>query len=267
MSLIPRNTRELIDPANIKLKILLVALAGTGKTTWVGTAPNVSIAACETGHGKGMVTIGEKGATYFEPENIRELEAFCSGDVSKTNDVIALDSLTAMTRTFIKDYALTFPRGKGQTLKRAAGVPELDDYGVMAEITRRLLAKLISLPKHVIVTTTLKLPQDANPDEGREAQPAMPDLPGQLALASAAMFDTVFIMRTRSALRDPKDAKTRYTQRYLMTQQSDKWLAKSRLNFSDKPILAEEEIFDKDTGQGSFPDILAKIQRAYATTV
>jgi len=214
-----------------------------------------------------MVTIGEKGATFYEPENIKELEAFCSGDVSKNADVIALDSLTAMTRTFIKDYALTFPRGKGQTLKRAAGVPELDDYGVMAEITRRLLAKLISLNKHVIVTTTLKLPQDADPDNGRDAQPAMPDLPGQLALAATAMFDTVFIMRTRPVLRDPKEARSRYTQRYLMTQQTDKWLAKSRLNASDRPILAEEEIFDKDTGQGSFPDILAKIQKAYAVQV
>lgn len=250
----------------MKLKILLTALPGTGKTTWVGTAPNVSIAACETGHGKGMVSIAQKGATFFEPENIKELEAFCSGDVSRDADVIALDSLSAMTKSFIKDYALSFPRGKGQTLKRAAGVPELDDYGVMAEITRRLLAKLISLPKHVIVTTTLKLPQDANPDEGREAQPAMPDLPGQLALASAAMFDTVLILRTRPALRDLKDAKSRFMQRYFLTQQSDKWLAKSRLNASEKPILAEEEVFDKDSGQGSFPDILAKIQKAYATT-
>ena len=95
----------------------------------------------------------------------------------------------------------------------------------------------------------------------------MPDLPGQLALAATAMFDTVFIMRTRPVLRDPKDARSRYTQRYLMTQQTDKWLAKSRLNASDRPILAEEEIFDKDTGQGSFPDILAKIQKAYAVQV
>jgi len=247
--------------------VLVSALPGTGKTTWVGTAPNVSIAACETGHGKGLVSIGEKDATFFEPENIKELEAFCSGDVSKLADTIALDSLSAMTKTFIKDYALSFPRGKGQTLKRAAGVPELDDYGVMAEITRRLLAKLISLPKHVIVTTTLKLPQDANPDEGREAQPAMPDLPGQLALASAAMFDLVLILRTRPAMRDPKDAKSRYSQRYFLTQGNDKWLAKSRLNNSGAPILAEEEIFDKDTGQGSFPDILAKIQKAYAVQV
>jgi len=242
----------------------VAALPGSGKTTFVGTVPNVDVAACETGHGKGLVSIAQKGITFYEPENYKELEAFCSGDVSKNADAIALDSLSAMTKTFIKDYALSFPRAKGQTLKRAAGVPELDDYNVMAEITRRLLAKLISIPKHIIVTTTLKLPQDANPDEGREAQPAMPDLPGQLALAAAAMFDTVLILRTRPALRDPKDPKSRYTQRYFLTQQSDKWLAKSRLNSSSAPILAEEEVFDKDSGVGGFPYLLDKILKSYA---
>lgn len=265
LSLTPFRTKELLAPGSLRLKILLAALPGTGKTKWVGTVPNVGVAACETGHGKGLATIGEEDVKAVTPDNYKELEAFCSGDVFKECDALAIDSLSAMTKTFIKDYALSFPRKSGQTLKRAAGVPEQDDYGVMSELTRRLLAKIIAIPKHIIVTTTLKLPQDANPDEGREALPAMPDLPGQLALAAAAMFDTVFIMRTRPVLRDPRDAKSRYTQRYLMTQQSDKWLAKSRLNVAGAPILEEEEVFDLQTGAGSFPALLAKIQSAYAS--
>lgn len=250
----------------MRLKVLLAALPGSGKTTWVGTVPNVGIAACETGHGKGLASIAGGDIKFVEPDNYKELEAFASGDVFKDCTALAIDSLSAMTKTFIKDYALSFPRKSGQTLKRAAGVPEQDDYGVMSELTRRLLAKIIALPKHIIVTTTLKLPQDAQPDEGKEALPAMPDLPGQLALASAAMFDTVLILRTRPILRDPRDAKSRFTQRYLMTQQSDKWLAKSRLNVAGAPILSEEEVFDLRTGAGSFPDLLAKILKAYATT-
>lgn len=264
MSLTPRNTRELVDPAKLKLKILLVALPGTGKTKWLATVPSIGLAACETGHGKGLMTIAQSGLQFVEPENYKELEAFCSGDVFKDSEALGLDSLTAMTKTFIRDYALSFPRKQGQSQKRASGVPEQDDYGVMGELTRRLLSKIINLDKHIIVTTTLKPPYDANPDENREATPGMPDLPGQLAMASAAMFDTVLIMRTRSVLADPKNAKSRFTQRYFITQQSDKWLAKTRLNANGAPILAEEEPFDSEKGTGlTFPNLLTRIQQAY----
>lgn len=251
--------------------MLIVALPGTGKSTFVGTIPQVGVAACETGHGRGMLSIAspdpKRNVQYVEPENFRELESFCSGDVFKDLPALAVDSLTAMSKTFIKDYALTFPRKSGQTLKRAAGVPEQDDYGVMGEVTRRLLAKLLAIDKHIIVTCTLKLPMDANPEEGREALPGMPDLPGQLALASAAMFDTVLVMRTRPVLRDPKDAKSRFNQRYFMTQQTDKWIAKSRLTSDGKSILADEEVFDLNTGQGTFPYLLDKVLQGYRSGI
>lgn len=268
MSLIPKNSSDLIDPAKFRMKLLLCALPGTGKTEWVGTVPGVGVAACESGQGKGILTIASKGIPYVEPDNYKELESFCSGDVFKENSALAIDSISAMCRTFIKDYAINnFPRSRGETPKRRAGIPELDDYGTIGEVTRRLLAKLLSLDKHIIVTATLKLPTEANPEEGREAQPAMPDLPGQLALASAAMFDAVLIMRTRPALRDAKDAKSRYTQRYLMTQGSEKWVAKSRLTANGKALLAEEEVFDLDTGQGTFPWLMEKILKGYGIKV
>ena len=267
MSLTPKRLTDLINPESFRLKLLIAALPGTGKTTFVGTAPNVAIAASETGHGKGLASIAGHGGQYCEPENYKEFETFCSGDAFKDADTLAVDSLSAMSKTFIKDYALTFPRKNGQTLKRAAGVPEMDDYQVMAEITRRLLAKLIGLDKHIIVTCTLKLPQEANPEEGKEALPGMPDLPGQLALASAAMFDAVLILRTRPVLANPKDPKSRFSQRYFMTEGTDKWLAKCRHTANGKSILAAEEVFDVpivgQQTQGSFSYILNKILEGY----
>ena len=252
----------------MKLKILLIGLPGTGKTTWLSTVPKVAIAASETGHGAGLMSIAQSNIPFVTPETYSEFETFCSGGLFKDAEALAVDSLSSMTRTFIKDYAITnFPRARGETPKRRAGIPELDDYNTIGECARRLIAKLIGLDKHIIVTCTLKLPQEARPDEGKEALPAMPDLPGQQALAQAAAFDTVLIMRTRPALRDPKNAASRYSQRYFMTQQTDKWLAKSRLNALDKPILADEEIFDLATGQGSFSYILDKIKAAYAVQV
>lgn len=244
---------------------MLAGLPGSGKTSFVGSIPNVGVAACETGHGAGLLSIAEKGVDFVTPENYKELESFCSGDIFKDKDALAIDSLSAMTRTFIKDYAITnFPRARGETPKRRAGIPELDDYGTIGECTRRLLAKLLAIPKHIIVTATLRLPQAADPESGREASPAAPDLPGQLALASAAMFDTCLVLRTRPALRDSKDAKSRYTQRYWLTQGNEQWVAKSRLNASGHPLLAEEEVFDLVSGAGTFPYLLEKILKGYA---
>lgn len=245
--------------------MLVAAIPGTGKTSFVGTSLNPGIAACETGHGQGLASIATLGVNYCTPENYKEFESFCSGDVFKDAETLAVDSLSAMSKTFIKDYALTFPRQRGETLKRKAGVPELDDYNVMSELTRRLLAKILCLDKHIIVTCTLKLPQEANPEDGKPAMPAVPDLPGQLALAASAMFDATLIMRTRSVLRDPKDAKSRYTQRYLMTQPTEQWAAKNRLGEKyGKSFWADEEVFDLSTGQGTFTDLLNKVLKGYA---
>jgi hypothetical protein len=129
----------------------------------------------------------------------------------------------------------------------------------MAEITRRLLAKLIGLDKHIIVTAGLKLPTAADPEEGRAAMPALPDLPGQMALGASHMFDAVLIMRTRPVLLNPKDPKTRFIQRYFMTQPTEQWLAKCRFNNGGKSVLSEEEVFNLETGEGGFPYLLNKI--------
>lgn len=268
LSLISRNTKDLLDPEKFRLKVLCIAIPGTGKSTWAGTAPNPGFAACETGHGNGLASIATLGIDYCTPESYKEFESFCSGDVFKEKDTLVVDSLSAMAKTFIKDYALTFPRGRGDTLKRKAGIPELDDYGVMGECTRRLLAKLLNLDKHVIVTCTLKMPQEANPEEGRVAMPGLPDLPGQMALAASAMFDATLIMRTRPALRDPKDAKSRYSQRYLMTQPTDQWAAKNRLGERyGQSFWADEEVFDLKAGLGTFPDLLNKVIKGYTPVV
>lgn len=263
MSLVEKNSRDLINPETYKLKVLIYALPGTGKTEWVGTAPNVGIAACETGHGKGLLTIASKGIKYCEPSNLQEFTSFCQGEVFKDCDTLAIDSLSDMTKTFIKDYALTFVRKSGNTMKRASGVPEMDDYGVMAEVTRRLIRRFIEVDKHIIVTATLRLPRDADPEEGKDASPAGPDLPGQLFLGSTALFDLVLFLRTRNVLRDPKDAKSIYSQRFFTTQTSEKAIAKSRHTIDGKPLLSSEEIFDLETGRGTFSYFLNKIIVGY----
>jgi hypothetical protein len=268
MSLKIRNTREYIDPEKFRMVALIYGLPGVGKTSWIGSLPpgETGIAACETGNGKGLLSIAENGFECVEPADLNELEQFCTGKVFSGKKILVLDSLSAMYKTFIKDAALKIPRTMGDTDKRKMGIPELVDFGVMAELTRRLLNILIgSNPdKHIIVTATEKYDRPNENDAPGTESLIGPDLAGQMFLGSAAMFDFVLRLRTRPKLRDPKDPKSRYGERYFITQQESGTIAKCRSNSRGVALLDREEVFDQTTGAGGFPYLLSKILRGYA---
>ena len=259
-----KSTKQLVTPENLKLKILLYSPPGFGKTLWASSAPSPGFAACETGHGGGLLTLAGQNIDYIEPTSISDLEAVANGLVFKDKETIVLDSLSAMTMTFVKDAALAIPRTKGESLKRKQGVPELDDYGVMGEMTRRILNRLLDLDKHVIVTALekIKLP---DPETGQGETIICPDLPGAMAVGSTGMFDFVFRLRARQIMTKPGDAKSKVTQRYLLTVNDGMGsIAKARSNKQGVSFLDKEEIIDLTTGQGLFPYILAKILKGYA---
>jgi hypothetical protein len=77
------------------------------------------------------------------------------------------------------------------------------------------------------------------------------------------MFDFVLRLRTRSLLRNPADAKSRYAQRYFQTSQERGVIAKCRATMKGKALLDSEEIFDLESGAGSFPALLQKIAAGY----
>lgn len=248
--------------------MLIYSLPGSGKTSFVGTCPpeDTVIAACETGNGKGLLSIADKGFDCIEPSDLNELEKFCSGTLFPNKKIYVLDSLSAMYKSMIKDAALRMPRQMGDTDKRKAGIAELVDYGVMAELTRRLLNTLINSnpDKHIIVTATEKYDRpNENDAPGTEALIG-PDLAGQMFLGSAALFDFVFRLRTRPKLRDPKDPKSRYYERYFQTQQSQGVIAKCRSVSRGVSLLDAEEVVDTTTGEGGFPYLLNKILKGYS---
>lgn len=262
-----RNTRELTGRDDLKLAILIYALPGTGKTDWATDAPNPGVCACETGQGSGLLTAAQKGIDFVEPETFNDVNDFCSGKFFKDKESIVVDSWTEVVKRYVKQETLKIPRARGESDKRKMGIPELDDYMVMGEITRQLLYKLLTnFPdKHIIVTATEKYDK-AGPDDPPGTESLIgPDLPGQMFLAAPAMFDFVLRMKTRPVLRDPKDAKSRYSQRYLITQPQSGVIAKCRANNLGRPLLDQEETVDKDTGQGSFNYILAKMVEGYKT--
>jgi AAA domain len=262
-----RNTREFIDPESFRMVVLLYGLPGTGKTSWIGTLPpeDTGIAACETGIGKGLLSIADKGFECIEPENLLELEKFAKGEVFPNKKCLVLDSLSSMAKTFIKDAALKIPRKMGDSDKRRMGIPELDDYGSIGEMTRKLLNILCGAnpTKHIVVSATEKYDRPNENDPPGTESLIGPDLAGQMFLGAPAMFDFVLRLRTRPKLRNPADPKTRYGERYFITNQEQGVIAKCRSNSKGVALLDREEIFDLTTGQGTFPYMLDKILKGY----
>ncbi len=207
-----------------------------------------------------MLSVARLGIDYVQPNNIDDFKAVVSGRVFPSKDTIVLDSISAMTRTFVKDYALTFPRQRGDSPKRKSGVPELDDYGTIGEVTRSLLSQLLSLDKNIIVTAIEKTEKDEN----GVVTGIGPDLPGQLFLGAPAMFDSVLYFKTRNKLRIPGNAASAYTEYYIITENDGFHVGKDRNNAGPgKSILQRQEIFDLASGKGSFSDLHAKILAAY----
>jgi AAA domain len=264
MALIVKNTRDLIKPEDLKLKILLYGLHGTGKSTFLSTVPNIGIGASETGHGKGLLGVAGRELDYVEINSYEDYDQYSSGLVFKDKDALGLDSLSDIVKNHIKNKALSFPRLKGDSPKRLAGVPELDDYGVMGELTRKLLRKLIDQPKHIIVTSGLRIDKP-DPDNLQGEMLIGPDLAGQMFLGSTAMFDIVMCTRTRSVLDNPKDAKSRRTEYFFITNNPGNGIiAKNRLGVEGgKSFLPVEIVFDPTKGEGDFSWILNKAKSAY----
>lgn len=261
MALNVKNTTALLNPDSLKLKVLIFAMPGWGKTMWASQAPDPGFIACETGHGSGLLTIADRGIEYVEPSSDDELETACGPTVFGNKATKVLDSASDACWTHVKTAALAIPRSKGNSDKREAGVPELDDYGTMGELMRRHLVRLLAHPGHVIVTAKLRIKEPKEGDSGPTI--VGPDLPGALMLGAAGAFDLVLCGQVRQRLVNPKDAKSRVTERYLLTQPQGSYVAKSRLQNKIVPILPPEVRVDPAGGEGNFNWFLERAVEAY----
>lgn len=117
--------------------------------------------------------------------------------------------------------------------------------------------------KHVIVTAHERFDRPNDNDAPGTESFVGPELSGQMFLAAPSLFDFVLRLRTRSLLRNPADAKSRYAQRFFQTNQVPGVIAKCRAMVGKKALLDQEEVFDLDTGAGGFPFLLNKIVAGY----
>lgn len=207
--------------------------------------------------------IADKNFSYIEPQKLIDVENFVKGQIFPDKKYLVIDNLSTLARTLIKDAALEIPMSGSAA--RAKGVPELRDYGIIAELTRRILLVLINSnpTKHIVVLAHEKYDRVNDNDAPGTESMIGPDLSGQLFLAAPSLFDFVFRLRLRSLLKNPADPKSRFIQRYLQCAPVPGVMAKCRAFTGGKAALDAEEAIDLESGQGGFQYLISKIKNAY----
>ena len=213
-----------------------------------------------------MLSVAHTGVDYCEPKTFVDFRSICLGTFApfQKKATVGLDSLTAMTKTFIKDHVLSnFPaKNQREALRRQAGVPTGFDFGDIADVTRTLLNQLLAQDRNVVVTALEKTEKDDN----GIVTAILPDLPGALGTSAAAMFDSVLYLKVRKVLRDPRDAKSAYYERYFVTASDGVHVAKDRNSSNSKSFLEAEEIFDPTNNRGTYAALFAKITAGHAAS-
>lgn len=234
-----RNTRDLITP-DTRTCTLVYAWPKMGKTTFAATLDQMTrkfmgkptiVIAVEAAEGGGTMSIAEFGLDYIAPEvdpadptkgfnEIGQLLAWLRND-EKYGGVV-FDSCTEYVNRFLKPWALRFPV-RQPAASRAAGVPVWDDYHAMGEQGRIHLNQMVGLTthpdpkkrKHLLVTATRK--EKSNENGGLVK--VYPELPGALADAATAMFQTVGTVELEAKLeKDAKGKVARTMERWFVTE-------------------------------------------------
>lgn len=203
-----KNTRDLLGPQT-RICALVVAPPKCGKTTWAASLDAVTrkhrgkpsiILACEAAEGGGTMSVADLGIAYKVVKNWQDMESLLAQ--LQTDDEyggVILDNATDYYLSIVKPYALAFP-SKEESSKfagtRKHGVSQQSDFPALTEFSRQHVARLIRLTgdhldaryrKDLIVTA---LEKERKNREG-VSQGFHPDLPGQLAGAVSAMFQSV----------------------------------------------------------------------------
>jgi energy-coupling factor transporter ATP-binding protein EcfA2 len=254
-----RNTRDLINE-NTKLCTLIHAPSGFGKTTLAATLDRMCkrffgkpalFIAIEAGEGGGTMSVQDAGVDYIKPASMDEFNKVVAGLAGDTHYAgVICDSASEYVNRYLKPYALKFPYTKGTAAPtRAAGVPEQGDYQTMGEQARIDFNKLINLTehpdlkvrKHLVVTA---LQKDKIDRKTQEVTAIQPDLPGAMAAAATAMFQTVASIAIKTLVQDdPAKAgqKIRVKSRVMVTDADGVLMVKDRTNVFPKEAVPDFE--------------------------
>jgi hypothetical protein len=247
-----RNTRDVINE-HTKICMLMFAPPKFGKTT-AGESldrmtkkffgkPSLFIAV-EPGEGGGTMSIADKDVDYIVPQNFNDFGKILSALHSDTTyGGVILDSASEYVNRYLKPYSLAMPNVKEKSVQRDAGVPGRSDYQTMGEQARIHFNQLIALTthadlnirKHLLVTALEREKYDA---DGKVLVAIQPDLPGAMAGAATAMFQTVGSVKiVHRVVPDPANPKatTRAAERQLITNADGVRIAGDRTKIFPNP--------------------------------
>lgn len=201
-----RNTKDLISPET-RICALVYCRAKKGKTTFAAGLDTVTrkyrgkptlFIASEVAEGGGLMSVAGQQLDFVMPQSFNDMEQVLSDLATDTKyGGVVLDNATDYCHRYVKPHALSFPCKEKVLGARSSGVPVRSDYQTMGEVARQQLNKLVNLTtkntkeqfrKDLFVTA---LEKDKMDDDGKVVLATLPDLPGALADAITAMFQSV----------------------------------------------------------------------------
>lgn len=254
-----QNTKNLLGPAT-RICALVSAPPKTGKTTFVAQLDKLTqryrgkrslIIASEVAEGGGTMSLSALDIDYVMPTSFTDMEQIVAQlATDETYGGVILDNATDWVSRLVKPHILRMPNPKAAyaQAQRLIGVPERSDYQVMGECARTQLNRLINLTnettpekyrKDLIVTALEKEKYD---DSGTVTS-ITPDLPGALANAIAAMFQSVVTIRIKSGPgRRPDGSAFPLKRRYLHVKADGLRITDDRTGiFQDGYFITDEQ--------------------------
>ncbi len=218
-----KSTKNLLTP-DTRLCALLYAPAKFGKTSLASSLDGFTkkyrgkptlIIASEVAEGGGTMTLNGQDIDYVMPSNWNDMETLIAS--LATNEYyggIVLDNASDYVSRLVKPHAMSFPSKERDVGTRILGVPVRGDYQTMGEATRTQLNRLINLtnentsPKYRkdLIVTAL---QREKTDDAGNLLSIVPDLPGALADAVTALFQSVLSIGIKNSVVKQSDGTTR----------------------------------------------------------
>ena len=209
------------------LKILVFGESGSGKTTLAGTIPGKTlIISSESGllplRNKEIdvidLAVDDNGQVIKKEKRVDRLldiYKFLLTDEAKVNyQTIFIDSLTEINQNFVEKLQVEFPERRDSLVL----------YSELSKNMRSVVKMFRDLPNYNVIFTALA---ETEKDENSVRYTA-PSLIGKFATQLPAYFDEVFYLSIA------KDEKTGESKRVLITEKTDRLMAKDRSSALDK---------------------------------
>jgi len=205
------------------LNILVYGQSGVGKTVFCSTAPNPLFLDAEGGllsikHSVDFIKIDSL-------QKLREVYSFLREEKHNYQTVV-IDSLTEVVK-YVLDSIVQ---------ERNVELPTLREWGILSESIRKIVRLFRDLPMNLLVTCLTS----EQKDESTGKIHINPSVFGKLEKELPAYFDIVLYMHSA------KDPKTGEIKRGLLTESTEKYVAKDRSNKLDRVEVPDFQIiYDK----------------------